>query len=251
MENETLIKYCLRIGDSSLILGQRMSEWCSNGPFLEEDIALTNISLDLFGQARSVYSYISEKGNENKSEDDYAFRRNEREFFNALITELPNGHFGDTIARNFLFDAFNFHYYTELSKSSNDFLKGFAEKSLKEVRYHLRHNGEWVVRLGDGTEESKLKIQESLENVWDYTGDMFATNSEIDELTKQGIAPDYSLIKENWKKTVSEVIERATLTLPEDKFMQKGSLEGLHSEHLGHLLGEMQYLQRSYPDAKW
>ena len=251
MTNDTLINYCLRIGDSSLILGQRMAEWCSNGPFLEEDIAMTNISLDLFGQARSVYSYIAELDEDGKTEDDYAFKRNEREFYNSLITERPNGHFGDTIARNFLFDAFSFHFYTELSKSTNEFLKGFAEKSLKEVRYHLRHSGEWVVRLGDGTEESKLKIQKSLEDVWDFTNDMFATNQEIDELTKEGIAPDYNLIKENWKKTISDILKRATLNLPEDGYMQKDSLKGLHSEHLGHLLSEMQYLQRAHPNAKW
>jgi len=251
MTNNSLTNYLLRIGDSSLILGQRMAEWCSNGPFLEEDIAMTNISLDFFGQARSIYSHIAEIDNTGKSEDDYAFGRNERKFYNALITEIPNGHFGDTVTRNFLFDAFNFHFYTELSKSSNEFLKGFAIKSLKEVNYHLRHSGEWIVRLGDGTEESKAKIQQSLIDVWDYTADMFATNDEINELTKEGIAPDYNLIKENWKKTVSSVIKRAKLTLPEDGYMQKGSLDGIHSEFLGRMLGEMQYLHNAHPGAKW
>jgi len=186
-----------------------------------------------------------------KTEDDFSFRRNEREFYNALITERPNGHFGDTIARNFLFDAFQYHFYTELSNSKNKFLAGFAEKSLKEVKYHVRHSGEWVVRLGDGTEESKEKIQKSINDLWDFSGDMFLTDSNIDNLSKEGIAPDYSLIYNNWKKTVKEVLERATLVVPEDGYMQNGSLDGRHSEYLGHLLGDMQFLQRSYPNAKW
>lgn len=249
--NESLKQYLFRIGDSTLIIGQRLAEWCSKGPTLEEDVALTNISLDNFGQARIVFSHIAEMENNGKTEDDYAFRRNEREFFNALITERPNGHFGDTIARSFLFDAFQFHFYTELSKSKNEFLAGLAEKSLKEVKYHVRHSGEWVVRLGDGTEESKEKIQESINDLWDFTGDMFATDKNIDALTAEGIAPDYTLIYNNWKQTVAEVLERATLTVPEDGYMQNGSLDGRHSEYLGHLLGDMQYLQRSYPDAKW
>lgn len=249
--NESLKQYLLRIADSNLIIGQRLAEWCSKGPTLEEDVALTNISLDNFGQARILFSHIAELEKNGKTEDDFAFRRNEREFFNALITERPNGHFGDTIARSFLFDAFQYHFYTELCKSKNEYLAGFAEKSLKEVKYHVRHSGEWVVRLGDGTEESKEKIQESINDLWDYTGDMFATDAKIDALTKDGIAPDYNLIYTNWKNTVNEVMKRATLTIPEDGYMQKGSLDGRHSEFLGHLLGDMQYLQRAYPDAKW
>ncbi|MEN8927686.1 MAG: 1,2-phenylacetyl-CoA epoxidase subunit PaaC [Flavobacteriales bacterium] len=251
MTNENFIHFLFRLGDNSLILGQRLAEWCSKGPTLEEDVALTNISLDNFGQARMIFSKIAEMEDNGKSEDDYAFRRNEREFFNALITERPNGHFGDTIARSFLFDAFQYHFYTELCNSTNEFLAGLAEKSLKEVKYHVRHSGEWIVRLGDGTEESKKKIQESINDLWAYTGDMFATDSQIVALSEEGITPDYKAIQSNWKNTVKEVLTRATLTVPEDQYMQKGSLEGRHSEFLGHLLGDMQYLQRAYPDAKW
>ena len=250
-ENENLIHFLYRLGDNSLILGQRLAEWCSKGPTLEEDVALTNISLDNFGQARMIFSHLAEVEANGKTEDDYAFRRNEREFYNALIVERPNGHFGDTIARSFLFDAFQFHFYKELTKSSNEFLAALAAKSLKEVQYHVRHSGEWVVRLGDGTDESKEKIQESINELWDYTGDMFATDDKIDALTKKGIAPNYSAIKENWTKTVEEVLYRATLKKPENGFMQNGSLDGRHSEFLGHLLGDMQYLQRAYPNAEW
>ena len=250
-EKENLIHFLYRLGDNSLILGQRLAEWCSNGPTLEEDVALTNISLDNFGQARIIFSHLAEIENAGKSEDDYAFKRNEREFYNALIVERPNGHFGDTIARSFLFDAFQFHFYKALTNSSNEFLAGFAAKSLKEVSYHLRHSGEWVVRLGDGTEESKEKIQKSIDDMWDYTGDMFETDDKIEVLVKNGIAPNYSEIKEDWTKTVEEILYRATLKKPEDQFMQEGSLEGRHSEFLGHLLADMQYLQRAYPDAKW
>ncbi len=250
-QNENLIHFLFRLGDNSLILGQRLAEWCSKGPTLEEDVALTNISLDNFGQARMIFSHLAEVENNRKTEDDYAFRRNEREFYNALIVERPIGHFGDTIARSFLFDAFQYHFYKELTKSNNEFLAALAAKSLKEVQYHVRHSGEWVVRLGDGTEESKEKIQKSINDLWEYTGDMFTTDAKIDALTNDGIAPDYNLIKENWVKTVEEVLYRATLKKPEDSYMQNGSLEGRHSEFLGHLLGDMQYLQRAYPNAEW
>jgi len=249
--SKNLIKLLYRLGDNTLIYGQRLAEWCSNGPTLEEDVALTNISLDNFGQTRAIYSHLAEIEDKGKTEDDYAFRRNERQFYNALIVERPNGHFGDTIARGFLFDAFQLHFYQELTESNNEFLAGLAAKSLKEVQYHVRHSGEWVVRLGDGTDESKEKIQKSINDMWEFTGDMFATDSAIDKLTEEGVAPDYDLVKEKWTKTVEEVLYRATLKKPEDCYMQKGSLSGLHSEFLGHLLGDMQYLQRAYPDAEW
>ncbi len=251
MENkEALINYCLRLGDSSLILGQRMAEWCSNGPILEEDIAMTNISLDLFGQSRMLYSYIAElEGGTN--EDEIAFRRNEREFFNTLISERPNGHFGDTIARNFLIDAFSFHYYKQLVKSNNEVISAFAEKSLKEVTYHLRHSSEWMIRLGDGTEESKIKIQNALNKVWKYSDDMFDVNDGDKSLIESGIAVNPEEIKEAWNETITSVLKRAKLTRPEDGYFHKGSRNGVHSEYLGHLLTEMQYLQRAYPDAKW
>lgn len=252
MENkDALINYCLRLGDSSLILGQRMAEWCSKGPILEEDIAMTNISLDLFGQSRMLFSYIAELEGGDATEDSIAFKRNEREFFNTLISERPNGHFGDTIARNFLVDAFNVHYYTQLVNSKNEILSTFAEKSLKESIYHLRHTGEWMVRLGDGTEESKDKIQKSLNNVWKYAQDMFDVNDGDKILIENGIAIDPEDIKLLWSETIDSVLKRANLVRPEDGYSHMGSRNGIHSEYLGHLLTEMQYIPRAYPDSKW
>tara|TARA_B110000285_G_C14967849_1_gene535012 strand:- start:252 stop:1004 length:753 start_codon:yes stop_codon:yes gene_type:complete len=249
--NDALINYCLRIGDSSLVLGQRLGEWCSKGPMLEEDIALTNMSLDLFGQSRMLYGYVAELKGGDETEDTLAFRRNEREFFNSLISERPNGHFGDTIARSFFVDAFNFHFYTKLKESKNEVLSAFAEKSLKEVIYHLRHTSQWVIRLGDGTEESKEKVQGSINALWSYTEDMFDMNEADKTLVKEGIAIDLDSIKADWKKTIDDVLAKAKLTLPENAFMHKGSRQGLHSEFLGHLLCEMQYIQRSYPNSEW
>ena len=249
--NDALINYCLRIGDSSLVLGQRLGEWCSKGPMLEEDIALTNMSLDLFGQSRMLYGYVAELKGGDETEDTLAFRRNEREFFNSLISERPNGHFGDTIARSFFVDAFNFHFYTKLKESKNEVLSAFAEKSLKEVIYHLRHTSQWVIRLGDGTEESKEKVQGSINALWSYTEDMFDMNEADETLVKEGIAIDLDSIKADWKKTIDDVLAKAKLTLPENAFMHKGSRQGLHSEFLGHLLCEMQYIQRSYPNSEW
>lgn len=248
---KALEKYCFRLADSSLILGQRMAEWCSKGPTLEEDIALTNISLDLFGQARILFDYISKNSDENVTEDDLAFKRNEREFYNRLITERPNGHFGDTVARGFLFSAYAVPLYRGLQNSKNETLSAFGEKSLKEVLYHLRHYGEWMIRLGKGTDLSKLRIQKSLEDVWSYTGDLFDRAEWDTILENEGIAVNIDDVKAEWTKTVEEIIERAELTKPTNDFMHKGSNEMVHSEHLGHLLAEMQYIPRAYPNAKW
>jgi ring-1,2-phenylacetyl-CoA epoxidase subunit PaaC len=249
--NEALVNYCLRLGDSSLILGQRMAEWCSNGPTLEEDIALSNIGLDLFGQARTMLTYAGEKEGKGRDEDDLAFKRNEREYYNVLLSELPNGHFGDTVARNFLHSAFFYHLYKNLSNSNDTMISAHAAKSLKEITYHLRHNAEWMVRLGDGTEESHSKIQQSLDDVWSFTGDLFEMNQVDEILIKEGIAVDLNLIKNEWNKTVNEVLQRATLKRPVDGYMHTGRLKGMHTEYLGHMLGDMQYLQRVYPNCEW
>ena len=248
---EALINYCLRIGDTSLILGQRMSEWCSNGPILEEDIAMTNIALDHIGQARTMLTYAGALEGKGRTEDDLAYKRNEREFYNSLLSERPNGHFGDTVARNFLQSTYFYHLYTALSSSKDEMIAAHAAKSLKEVTYHLRHSAEWIVRLGDGTDESKDKIQTSINEIWEYTGNLFEMNDVDTILIKEGIAINQTEIKSKWDKTVDEVLERAKLIRPKDGYMQTGSLKGMHSEYLGHLIAEMQFLPRAYPTAKW
>ena len=249
--NEALFNYCLRLGDSSLILGQRMAEWCSKGPVLEEDIAMSNIGLDLFGQARTILTYAGDIEGKGRTENDLAFKRLEREFFNNLISERPNGHFGDTVTRNLLHSAFYYHLYHALSNSTNSTISAFAKKSLKEVTYHLRHSAEWIVRLGDGTKESHDKVQTSFNEIWEYTNDLFVMNEADEILISQNISVDLNKLKPLWDKTVNDILERATLTRPEDGFMQKGSIDGMHSEDLGHLLAEMQFLPRAYPDDKW
>tara|TARA_R110001592_G_scaffold21565_2_gene86714 strand:+ start:2829 stop:3587 length:759 start_codon:yes stop_codon:yes gene_type:complete len=249
--NEALINYCLRLGDSSLILGQRMSEWCSNGPILEEDIAMTNVALDLIGQSRTMLTYAGKLEGKGRTEDDLAYRREEREFYNTLLSERPNGHFGDTVTRNFLHSAFFYHLFQALKNSKDEMIAAHAAKSIKEVTYHLRHSSEWLVRLGDGTEESHNKVQESLNDMWEFTGDLFEMN-EVDEiLIKEGIAVDLTEVKKEWEKIINQVIERATLSKPEECYMQSGRLNAMHSEYLGHLIAEMQFLQRAYPEAQW
>lgn len=248
---EALVNYSLRLGDSSLILGQRMSEWCSNGPILEEDIAMTNIALDLIGQARAMLSYAGKIEAEGRTEDDFAYKREERAFYNTLLSERPNGHFGDTVTRNFLHSAFFYHLYEALKNSKDETIAAHAAKSIKEITYHLRHSAEWMVRLGDGTEESHNKVQESLNNLWEYTGDLFEMN-EVDEiLINEGVAVNLNEIKLDWNTTVKSVLDRATLLKPEDAYMHSGRLNAVHSEFLGHLIADMQFLQRSYPEAKW
>ena len=245
-----LFKYILRIADRSLILGQRMSEWCSKGPTLEEDIAMTNIALDLFGQANGFYEYAAQIDGK-KSKDDLAFNRNEREFFNHQLSEQENGNFGTTTVRNFLHDTFNFLFYTELISSKDETLAALAAKSIKEVKYHLRHSTNWLIRLGDGTEESNLKVQKALDFLWQYTGELFEMD-EIDyEILDLEIGVDNKKIKEKWDEMINNYLKEAKLKRPVDGYMATGSKKGIHTEHLGFLLAEMQFLPRAYPNAKW
>ena len=246
----SLFTYTLRIADSSLILGQRMSEWCSKGPTLEEDIALSNISLDMFGQANGFYEYAAQLDG-TKSADDLAFKRNEREFFNHQMVEIENGHFGNTMIRNFLHDAFNFLFYKELANSEDETLAALAAKSLKEVKYHLRHSSNWVIRLGDGTALSNKKVQNSLNEIWQFTGELFEMDELDTELLNCGIAVDNASLKEDWNTIVSNTLSEAKLSMPQDTYMATGGKKGIHTENLGFILAEMQFLQRAYPDAKW
>ena len=248
--NSNLFNYTIRIADTCLILGQRMSEWCSNGPTLEEDIAMSNISLDLFGQANGFYEYAS-KLDGTKSADMLAFKRNEREFFNYQLVEQINGNFGKTIVRNFLYDAFTLLFYTELSNSKDDTLAALAAKSLKEVKYHLRHSKNWLIRLGDGTSESNQKVQEALEELWQYTGELFEMDEVDNELLKTGTSVDISKLKSKWDEIIDSTLKTAKLNRPKDSYMASGGKKGIHTECLGFLLAEMQFLQRAYPNAKW
>ncbi len=249
--NEALFNYALRLGDTNLILGQRLSEWTGHGPFLEEDLALTNIALDITGTAKSLLEYAAQVEGKGRTEDSLAFFRNDRQYFNAQITEQPNGDYAKTIVRQAMMDCFDLYFYQELAKSKDQTLAGIAQKSIKEVTYHLRHTSSWVERFGDGTEESNYRAQTALNELWQYTGELFEMN-EVDELLiKEGIAVDLTTVKAKWEKHITELFQKATLIIPENTFMQTGSRRGIHTEHLGHLLAEMQALPRMYPDAKW
>ena len=242
-------KYLLHLADNALILGQRMGEWCGHGPVLEQDIAMTNIALDLIGQARLTYQHIA--SSLGGDEDEIAFLRKEQEYFNLLLVEQKNGNFAETIARQFFFDAFNFYNYHQLTSSNDEHLAAIAVKSLKEVKYHLRYSSEWVVRLGDGTEESHHKMQEAVDRLWMFTGEMFEPSSYEIALRDTGFISDVTKIKSNWMEKVEQVLAKATLTKPEDSWMQTGGKEGNHSENMGFILSELQYMQHAYPGLKW
>lgn len=246
-----LVTYCLRIADTSLILGQRLGEWCGHGPILEEDIALTNISLDCIGQARGFYTYAAELEGTGKTEDDFAYLRDERDFQNLLIAEQPNGDFGQTIMRQFFVSAFQYYLFDELTHSKDKTIAALAEKSLKEVSYHLRHSSAWVIRLGDGTDESKKRMEKAIDELWMYTGDMFDMDETDAKLIKESIAVDTKNIKPLWENKIREVFTEASLTVPENVFMMSGSREGKHTENLGFILAEMQSLHRAHPGAEW
>jgi ring-1,2-phenylacetyl-CoA epoxidase subunit PaaC len=249
--NSELFKYTLRIADTNLILGQRLSEWTGHGPFLEEDLALTNIALDIMGTAKSLLEYAAKIEGKGRTEDDLAFFRNDREFYNALIVELPNGDYAKTILRQALVDIFDLHFYTELAKSKDETLAAIAQKSIKEVTYHVRHSSSWVERFGDGTEESHTRIQNALNEIWRYTNDLFEMDEVDATLLKVGIAVDLNAVKAKWEKQVDELLSRSTLKKPENAFMQTGSKKAIHTEHLAYILSEMQTLPRMLPDAKW
>ena len=233
------------------MLGHRLSEWCAHGPILEEDIALTNIALDLVGEANLLLGRAARAENAGRDADALAFLRDAREYRNALIVELPKGDFGFTIVRQFLFSVFAQHQWEALATSADDDLSGIAAKAVKETRYHVRHSAEWLVRLGDGTEESHGRVQDALDELWRFTGELFLTDDVEQTLVKEKLAVDSSSLFDAWKRDVADVVSRATLRLPGDVYMQRGGRSGLHTEHLGVMLAEMQVLPRTYPGAKW
>ncbi len=246
-----LALYALRRADDALILGHRLSEWCGHAPMLEEDMALANIGLDLIGQARSLYQYAAEIRADGSDEDQLAYLRDAPAYRNLLLAELPNGDFARTIVRVFLYAAFADPFWRAMTRSADERLAAIAAKSEKESAYHLRHSAEWVIRLGDGTEESHRRAQEAVDYLWPYTGEMFEADASDRMLIEAGIAIDPESLRDTWSKTVSDVLAEATLSIPEAGWMQSGGRTGRHSEHLGHLLVEMQFLQRAYPGATW
>ena len=250
-KNKALFQYCLRLSDDALILGHRLSELCSKGPFLEEDLALTNISLDLIGRAQAILIYAGDVEGKNQSEDDLAYRREEREYRNHLITEQPNGDFAHVIARQLYVSTFELFFYQELEKSKDATLAAIASKTIKEIKYHFQHASDWTIRLGDGTRESHVRIQKAINDLWSYTGELFEMDELENYLLREGICVDKIPLKTRWLKKINNILSLATIIPPMDTFMQTGTRLGIHSEHLGHILSEMQYLQRTYPDAKW
>lgn len=250
-KEEALFIYLLRRADDTLILGHRLSEWCGHGPVLEEDIALTNIALDLIGQCTSYYQYAAKVEGKDRDEDDLAFLRIEKDYVNVLMVEQPNGDFGKTITRQFFYDVYHKLLLEQLINSKDEQLSAIAEKSLKEVKYHLRHSSEWMIRLGDGTEESHERMQKSVDDISRFIDELFYKN-EVDEvLIEEGVIPDNAKIRSAYDAYVSEVLKEATLKLPEKMWQLSGGRKGVHSEHLGYLLAELQYMQRAYPNMEW
>jgi ring-1,2-phenylacetyl-CoA epoxidase subunit PaaC len=249
MAKEPLVELALRRADDALVLGHRLSEWCGHAPVLEEDIALANLALDLIGQARALYALAADAEAAGRNEDQLAYLRRERDYRNLLLVEQPNGDFAVTIARQFLYSAFIDAWWRATICSTEPRLAAIAAKAEKESAYHVRHSAEWLIRLGDGTEESHARAQAALEQLWPYTGEMF--EAEDAALVGAGVCADPPALHDGWNAQVDEVFSLATLERPRDRWMQTGGRAGRHSEHLGHLLSELQYLQRAYPGAAW
>lgn len=249
-----LFEYLLRLGDDRLVLGHRLSEWCGHAPILEEDIALANVALDLLGQATIFLRMAGEVEGQGRSEDALAYFREAVEFRNCQLVELPKGDFAFTVARQFLFDVHDVVLLDALTKSSNSDLAAVATKSLKEARYHVRHSGEWMLKLGDGTEESHRRVQRAIDELWRFTPELFASDDLNAQLVKVGVAPDPAELQPRWTALVRDVLGRATLNTPADLAgspRMRGGRSGAHTEHLGHLLAEMQIVARSHPGASW
>ncbi len=244
--------YVRRLGDNVLVLSQRLSEWCGKGPALEEDMALINVSLDLIGQARLWLAYAAELEGAGRNEDQLAFLRDAHQFHNLLLVELPNGSYADTLARQFLFDVWHYFLLEGLCESSDARIAEIAQKCFKEVTYHVRRSTDLMIRLGDGSEESHRRMQDAIDALWMYTGELFTTDALDQAMQADGIAPDLAELQQKLQQHVTEVMREATLQLPASGlWMQGGGKQGRHTEHLGYLLAEMQFLQRTYPGASW
>lgn len=249
---EALFYYLIRMGDNALILAQRLGEWCGHAHQLEADIALTNTALDQMGQARMLLTEAGKLEGKGRTEDDLAFHRDEKHFRNNLLLEQENENFAQTIVRQYLFDIFQYHFLQALTRSENEFLQAFAAKSIKEVTYHRSLSTDWMLRLGDGTELSHNKMQEALNKLWKYTGELFEMDEVDEKLIAEKIAPDLNSIQKLWESEVENLIEKATLSIPDTGgYMATGGRKGIHTEYLGYILAEMQYLPRSMPDVTW
>lgn len=246
-----LVQYICGIADNSLILGQRLGELCGHGPSLETDIALTNISLDLFGQVRSYFQYAAELKGEQSTEDTFAFLRKEQEYRNVLLVEQPNTDFAYVIARQFLFDVYHQLFLEKLQSSTDQTLAAIAKKSLKEVTYHVRFSSDWVIRLGDGTEESHSRMSAAIEDLWIFTEELFSTTELDKEMANSSVGVNVSLLRDAYYNRVHSVLNEATISIPDVKYFQKGGKQGNHSEHMGYILTEMQYMQRTFPNMTW
>ncbi len=249
--NTSKINYLLHLADNGLILAQRLGEWCGHGPALEQDIALTNIALDVLGQARYFYQYTADVDGKGKTEDDYAYFRDEREFKNFLLVEQPNGDWAHTIMRQFFYDNFMQLVYTKLLNSSDNQIAAIASKAIKEVNYHLKFSSEWIIRMGDGTDESHQRVQEAANNLREFTGELFVPTDYEKEMAIEGIAPDVASLKNDWQTRINEIFAEATLEVPKATWFQSGGKTGIHSENLGLMLTDLQYLQRTYPGSSW
>lgn len=246
-----LLTFLLRLADDHLVLGHRLSEWCGHAPMLEEDLAMPNIALDLIGQARALYQYAAEVEGEGCGEDDFAYLRQERDYLNCLLTERPNGDFAHTMLRQFWFAAFMHPFWLGMEKGSDATLAAIAAKAVKEVAYHIRHTGEWVIRLGDGTEESALRMRAAIEALAPYVDELFETDAVTAAISAAGIAPDPASLRGEFDRTVGRVFSEAMLDLPETAWRQTGGRHGRHSEAMGFLLAELQHIPRTYPGAVW
>ena len=245
------LEYTTRLGDDSVVLGHRISEWVSYGPFLEEDIAYGNVALDYIGRARMFYTYAAELANDGRTEDDFAYMRNDREYRNLLLLEMPKGDFAYSQVRQLLADIYYTLLLPELLQSKDATLSAIAAKSIKETKYHLRRSRDWVLRLGDGTEESHKRAQKAVDQLWGYTHEMFDMDETEQLLADNGIGVDVSKLHSAWRQMVTDILTEATLTVPEDSWAVRGGRTGYHTENLGHMLTEMQFVHRSHPGCKW
>lgn len=248
---DSKLKYYLEIADNAFILSHRLGECCSKGPFLEEDLATTNVALDLIGLAENVYNEAAKIEGLNRSGDHLAFRRDETDYYNCLLVEQPNVDFAHIIVRQFFMDTFNYYFFSELSNSTDAFLKEVSIKTLKEIAYHLRRSSEWMVRFGNGTEESKMRASKAIQALWRYTDELFEESEACRELLDDGISVDLSLIRPKWDAKVNEVFYLSRLSKPENEFQISGGKRGKHSEYMGYILAELQFLNIKYPDAVW